>query len=210
MHVLVIGASGGTGRQLVRQGLERGHTVTAFVRKPARFDITHERLIVVRGDVLDPASLSRAVQGQDGVLCALGHKRWFPPNRILSQGTRHLVEAMQTHGVRRLVCETSLGVGDSFGRMGLYYTVFVVPFILPFYYFDKARQERVLRQSALDWVIVRPGALTNGKARGRWRHGPHVGSYLWTVRIARADTAAFMLDQLYEDTYLQRATGVAW
>jgi uncharacterized protein YbjT (DUF2867 family) len=210
MHALVVGASGRTGRELVQLGLERGHKVTAFVRNPARFELAHERLVVVRGDVLDAASLRRAVQGQDGVLCALGHKRWFPPNRILSQGTRNIVEAMQAHGVRRLVCQTSLGVGDSFGRMGLYYTLFVVPFILPFYYWDKQRQEQVVRASGLDWVIVRPGALTQGRPRGRWRHGSHVGSFLWTVRIARADTAAFMLEQLYDDTYLERAVGVAW
>ena len=210
MHILVIGASGGTGREIVRQGLERGHTVTAFVRNPARLSLAHERLVVVRGDVLDPPSLGRAVQGQDGVLCALGHKRWFPPNRILSQGTRNLVGAMQAHGVRRLVCETSLGVGDSFGRMGLYYTLFVVPFILPFYYYDKHRQERVIGASALDWVIVRPGALTNGRQCGSYQHGTRVGSFLWTVRISRADTAAFMLEQLYDDTYLRRAVGVAW
>ena len=210
MHLLVIGASGGTGRELVRQGLERGHTITAFVRSPARFPFTHERLVVVRGDVLDAASVKRAMQGQDGVVCALGHKRWFAPYRILSQGTRHLVEAMQAHGVRRLVCETSLGVGDSFGQLGLAYTLFIVPFILPFYFYDKHRQEQVIRASALDWVIVRPGALTNGRARGKWRHGRRVGNLLWTVRIARADVAAFMLDQLYDDTSLRRAVGVAW
>lgn len=210
MRILVIGASGGTGREIVRQGLERGYTVTAFVRNPARLAFTHEHLSVVRGDVLDAASLRRAVQGQDGVLCALGHKRWFPPNRILSQGTRHIVEAMQAHGVRRLVCETSLGVGDSFGRMGLYYTLFVVPFILPFYYYDKHRQEQVIRASGRDWVIVRPGALTNARKRGRWRHGPGVGSFIWTVRISRADTAAFMLEQLSDDTYVRSAVSVAW
>jgi nucleoside-diphosphate-sugar epimerase len=93
---------------------------------------------IVRGDVLDPASLDKAVRGQDAVLCALGHKRWLGPSRILSTGTAHLVQAMRAHGVRRLVCESSLGVGNSFGRMGLYYTLFVVPIILPFYFWALA------------------------------------------------------------------------
>jgi putative NADH-flavin reductase len=210
VKLLVIGATGGTGRALVAQGLERGHHVTAFVRNPARLGLEHERLAVTRGDVLDPASVEAAVRGQDAVLCALGHKRWFLPTRILSDGTRNLIGAMERQGVRRLVCETALGIDDAWGRMGLYYSLFVGTFILPFYFFDKVRQERLVRGSALDWVIVRPGALTNGAKRGRLRHGADVGHWLWTVRISRADVAAFMLDQLTDDTYLRRAVGVSW
>ncbi|HVF62344.1 MAG TPA: SDR family oxidoreductase [Thermoanaerobaculia bacterium] len=208
--LLIVGATGGTGRELVRQALERGHEVTAFARRPAKLDVRHERLTVARGDVLDPAPVEAAVRGQDAVLSALGHKRWFYPTRILSEGTRNLVGAMEREGVRRLVCGTALGVGDSFGRMGLYYTLFVGVFILPFYFYDKVRQERVIRGSALDWVIVRPGVLKNRAARGRYEHGPKVGNWLWTVRIARADVAAFMLDQLTSDEYLRQSPGVAW
>jgi uncharacterized protein YbjT (DUF2867 family) len=210
VRILVIGATGGTGRELVRQGLERGHDVTAFVRDPRRLQSSTDRLAVVRGDVLDPATLEPAMRGQDAVVCALGHKRWFYPNRILSQGTRNIVGAMQAHGVRRLVCETSLGVGDCFGRLGLYYTVFVVPFILPLYFWDKHRQETVIRGSGLDWVIVRPGALTNGPKRGRYRHGPAVGHWLWTVRVSRADVADFMLEQLSSYAYLRQSPGISW
>ncbi|MEX0878281.1 MAG: SDR family oxidoreductase [Thermoanaerobaculia bacterium] len=210
MKLLVVGATGGTGRELVAQALAAGHDVTAFVRNPARLDERNERLTVARGDVLDFASVEPAVRGQDAVLCALGHKRWFYPNRILSEGTRNLMRAMEKHSVGRFVCETSLGIGDSWGRMGLYYTLFVGIFILPFYFFDKARQERVIRGSALDWVIVRPGALTNGPKRGVYRHGPAVGSWLWTVRISRADVADFMLKQATSDAYLRQSPGVSW
>jgi len=209
MRLLIIGATGGTGRLLVAQALERGHQVTALARKPASVRLQHERLRVVGGDVLDYASVERAVRGQDAVLSALGHKRWFYPNRILSDGTRNLLRAMEALGVRRFVCETSLGVGDSRGRMGLYYTLFVIPFILPLYYWDKSRQERLIRASPLDWTIVRPGVLTNGPRRGRYRHGPRVGSWIWTVRISRTDVADFMLNQLTDDTYLRSAPGVS-
>jgi hypothetical protein len=115
---------------------------------------------------------------------------------------------METHGVRRLVCETSLGIGDSAGRMGLYYTLFVIPVILPFYFWDKTRQERVIAESDAEWVIVRPGALTNGKRRGNPRHGSRIGSVVWTVRISRPDVAGFMLDQLESDAFLRAAPGV--
>jgi putative NADH-flavin reductase len=208
MRVLIIGATGGTGRQLVSQALESGHGVTAFVRTPDRLQIRHERLTFAQGNVLGYPSLEAAVRGQDAVLSALGHKRWFYPNRILSAGTRNLVQAMETHGVRRLVCETALGIADSRGRAGLSYTLFVAPLILPFYFRDKERQEAVIRASSLDWVIVRPGALTNGPRRGVYRHGPHVGHWLWTCRISRADVAEFMLRQLTDTTYLRSCPGI--
>lgn len=210
MRVLIVGASGGTGRELVVQALEQGHRVTAFVRSPDRLRFHHERLALARGDVLDYASVERAVGGHDAVLSALGHKRWFYPNRILSEGTRHLVRAMEQQGVRRLVCETALGVGDSRGRAGLYYTLFVAPLILPFYFRDKERQESIIRTSSLDWTIVRPGMLTYGPRRGVYRHGPHVGHWLVTCRISRADVAEFMLRQLADDRYLRSSPGVCW
>src|SRR5262245_15635736 len=144
LKVLVIGATGGTGRQLVVQALERGHDVTAFARNPAALNLQHPRLRTIRGNVLDTKSADEAMRGQDVVLCALGHKRFFGPTRVLSDGTRNLLHAMSAQGVHRLVCETALGIGDSAGRMGLYYTFFVIPLILPFYFWDKTRQERLI------------------------------------------------------------------
>lgn len=209
-RLLIIGGTGGTGQELVAQALERGYEVTALVRDPARLPIADPRLTVVRGDVLDYACVEAAMRGQEAVVCALGHKRFFYPTRILSEGTRHLLRAMETHGVRRLVCETSLGIGGSAGRLGLYYTLFVVPVILPFYYWDKTRQERLIAASGLDWVVVRPGLLNHRAKRGTVRHGHEIGSFLWTVRVSRADVAAFMLDQVVDDAYLGTAPGVCW
>jgi putative NADH-flavin reductase len=209
-RVLIVGATGGTGRQLVTQALERGYTVTALVRDPSRLLVHHPQLTIVQGDVLDASSVEAAMRGQDAVVSALGHKRFFYPTRILSGGTRNILRAMDAHGVSRLVCETALGIGDSAGRMGLHYTLFVIPVILPFYFRDKARQERIIAASKADWVIARPGVLTNGDRRGRYRHGPQVGDFLSTVRISRADVAEFMLNQLVSDTYLRTAPGVCW
>ena len=209
-RVLIVGATGGTGRQLVAQALERGYAVTALVRDPARLPIEHPQLTVAQGDVLDPASVDAAMRGQDAVVSALGHGRYFHPTRILSNGTRNILHAMEAHGVSRLVCETSLGIGDGAFRMGLYYTLFVIPVILPFYFWDKTLQERVIAENNLEWVIVRPGVLTHGARRGSSRHGARVGNFFLTVRISRADVADFMLNQLASDTYLRTAPGVCW
>jgi putative NADH-flavin reductase len=209
MRVLIVGASGGTGRALVQQALARGDAVTALVRNAARLPIADPSLTVVLGDVMKPETLDAAVRGQDAVLSALGHKQWFYPTRILSIGTQNLIDAMRRHGVRRLIVETALGVGDAWWQMGLYYTLFVKVFILPFYFFDKGRQEALVRVSGLDWTLVRPGALNNGPRRGVYRQGPRVGHWLRTVRVSRADVAAFMLDQVTDHRYVGSAVGIA-
>lgn len=210
MNILVIGATGGTGREIVAQALAAGHTVTALVRNPARVKLSDPRLKVLKGNVLDYQTVESAMKGQESVLSALGHKRWFVPTSILSAGTANIIRAMRTCGVKRLICETSLSVGDSAGRLGLYYSLFVIPVIVFFYFRDKGRQEKLIKASDLDWTIVRPGQLTNGKKRGRYRHGSGIGNYLWTVRISRADVADFMLAQLTDQTYLRQTPGVAY
>ena len=209
-RVLVIGATGGTGQQLVKQALERGYEVTALVRNPTKLSFTHPQLTVVRGDVLESAAVSAAMQRQDAVLSALGHRRLFVPSRVQSDGTANVLRAMQEHGVQRFVCETALGLGNSAGRLGLFATLLFLPLVLPVYFWDKARQEQIIGASDAEWIIVRPGILTNGPKRGVYRHGENVGSYVLSGRISRADVADFMLNQLTDDTYLRKAPGLVW
>ena len=209
-RILVIGPTGGTGRELIAQALEQGYEVTALARDPAKLQGTHPNLKVLRGDVLDPSSVDAAVQGQDAVVSALGHRRLFVPSRVQSEGTRNVIRAMERHGVRRFICETGIGLGNSAGKLGLFATLFFFPVVLPIYFWDKARQEKVVAESSLDWVLVRPGVLTNGARRGVYRHGVDVGSYVLTGTIGRADVAEFMLKQLKSDHYLRRAPAILW
>jgi putative NADH-flavin reductase len=210
LRILIIGATGGTGRQLVRQALERGHQVTAFVRMPEKLEIAHASLRVMRGDVLDYASVESAMQDQNAVLSALGHKRFLGPTKILSEGTANILRAMKTCRVRRFICESSLGVGNAVGLLGLPATLLFVPLVLPFYLWDRIRQEKLIEDSDVDWVIVRPPVLTNGTRKGSYRHGPDVGSYIWPNRISRADVANFMLNQLNDDSYVGTAPGICY
>jgi putative NADH-flavin reductase len=150
MNILIIGSTGGTGRQLVIQALDRDHNVTAFARNPSKIKINHNRLKVIKGNVMNVDSLRNAMIEQNIVLCALGHKRWLYPTKILSEGTRNIIAAMKENGVKRLICETSLGLGETIGKMGIYYTFFVIPFILPFYFWDKRKQEKIIHSSDLD------------------------------------------------------------
>lgn len=208
MKLLIVGGTGGTGRELIRQAIDQGHIVTALVRNPKRLKITHQNLKSIKGDVLDPKSVQAAVAGQDAVLSTLGHKRFFIKTNILSAGTGNIIRAMEMHNVKRFICVTSLGVNNSKFKLGLYYTLFVIPVILFFYFRDKSKQENLIKNSDLDWTIVRPGQLTNGKKHNRYKHGTDVGNYILTKMISRANVADFMLSQLSDDTYLRKTPGV--
>lgn len=210
MNILIIGSTGRTGKELVKQGLERGHSVTAMARTPGKIKIRHPKLKVFQGNVLDAASLEKAVADQDAVLSALGHKRFFIKTNILSRGTSLLVSAMKKQHVSRLICITSLGINDSRYRLGLYYTLFTIPFIIYFYFRDKAKQERLIMNSNLDWTIIRPAQLTNGKKREKYRHGPGLGHYLLTKMISRADVAHFMLEELVQGRYIRGVAAITY
>jgi len=128
----------------------------------------------------------------------------------LSEGTRNIVRAMEKHGLRRLICESSLGVADSKGRLGIFYNLILVPLLLRGMFADKAAQEQLIRESSLDWVIARPSSLTNGPRKGVYRAGLDIGHWFRPTRISRADAADFMLKQLTDDTWLRKTPGVAY
>ena len=210
MRLLVFGSTGGTGRELVRQALEHGHEVTAFARRPKVLRITHERLRLVQGDALDAASVERAAKGQEAVLSALGPRLIGNPTTLLSQSARVIITAMQKHGVRRLVVESSLGVGASEGHMGRFFSWIVVPLLLRHIYADKELQERVIARSALDWTIVRPAILTNRPRTGRYRVWRDVAPTPRLACISRADVADCMLSVLVNRKTYKRAINCSY
>ena len=210
MKILIIGGSGKTGKQLVKQGLEAGHEVTVLLRKPHKLGMHDQRLIKIKGDVLKPETMDQAFKDQDAVLCSLGHKRFFIKTQILSKGTANIIRAMQKNGVKRIICITALGINDSRYKLGVYYTLFTIPFILYFYFKDKAKQERLIEQSSLDWTIVRPAQYIPGRKREKYKHGEKVGHYILTKLISRADVAHFMLNELHNSNYLHQKPGLSY
>lgn len=209
MKLLIIGGTGATGRELIKQALEQGHQLTALVRNPEKLKLAHPNLLVVKGNVLDRAAVENVVKGQDAVLSALGHKKFIVYSNILSTGTRNIASAMEKHAVQRFICISSLGIGSSRFKMGLYYTLFVIPFILAFYFLDKARQEKIIRSSKLNWTIVRPAQLTNGKLTGNYAVGENIGNYIITKLISRANVAHFMLSLLTDNRFNLKTPGIS-
>src|SRR3954464_12523989 len=159
--ILVLGATGGTGRLIVSQALARGHQVTALVRSPAKAsDLKGARLVV--GDVSDEKVVREALKGQDAVVSALGTPASpFREVTLLSTATRALVNAMKAEHVARLVCITGMGAGDSAGHGGFLFDNVIFPLLLKKVYADKNRQEAIVRDSGLDWILVRPSVLND-------------------------------------------------
>ncbi|GAB3796920.1 NAD(P)H-binding protein [Spirosoma humi] len=204
MQLLVVGATGGTGRQVVEQALQAGHFVTAFVRDPAKLSIQHPNLTLLTGDVLKPETVLPAVRRQDVVICSLG-SRPGQSDRAVAEGTRNLIAAMRRAAVQKLFVVSSLGVGTSYEEASLP-SKLIIKTLLSGVMAEKEKQEQAVRESELDWTIVRPTSLTNGPITGHYRIGEHLPfSRFDFPRISRADVAAFLLGQLDKDTYRQKA-----
>lgn len=194
---------------MVEQALEMGHEVTAFARDAAGVPVRHERLRVVTGDVTDAKAVDGAVAGRDAVLIALGHTKTSAKD-VQEVGTANIVAAMKKHGVRRVVSLTGAGVRDPKDEPKLFDRVIVAALkllqrdVLE----DAERHAGVLRESGLDWVIVRGPVLNDGPRTGEYRVG-YVGKNSGS-KISRADVADFMLKQLTDDGHLRAAPMVSY
>lgn len=208
MKIAIFGSTGGTGRELVKQALEIGYAVTAFARSSEKLDdLKHENLRIVKGDVVNYEDVEKAVEGQEAILSALGSPTLKAGDTTLSEGTKNIIKAMEVNGVNRFICETSLGVGDSYGQPGFFFTKIVVPTILKHAFADKEIQEQIIQASNLDWIIVRPGGLNNKPKTSIYRHGLDKSI---SGNISRADVAEFMLKQLKSDEYLRKTPAICY
>lgn len=201
VRVLVIGASGGTGKHVVRLLLEAGHEVTAFARNPASVAEWGDRVRVAKGEARDAASLAAAVKGCDAVVSTFG-PRSLKKDDLQQVFMRNLLAAMKAHGVRRLVNLSAWGAGDSRDTVPLIFKL-IRATILREIYRDKDRGEALLVASDLSYVNVRPGRLTDGPARGGVKaslDGKGVAQ-----SIPREDVAKFMVAQLTSDSWVRQS-----
>lgn len=209
MRVAVIGASRGVGRHIVEQALARGHEVTAAVRNPADVKLRHERLWTVACDALDKTAVAATLQEQDVVFCSLGTDS-RGPTTLYSSAAQNVLAGMRQHGVRRLVYLSNFGVADESATdfMSLMMLVLARQ-VIRHTLADHRRALEAFIHSDLEWVAVRPMALTDGPLTGRYRVDawglPHKGR-----SIARADVADFMLNQAQDDRYLKLAPAIAY
>ena len=211
MRVLVAGATGRTGRLLATGALERGHEVTALIRAPEKLGDLAGRLHVVTGDVLDGGRVSDAVDGQEAVLVALGVAMRKGDPAVNALGTLNVIRSMQRYRVRRLVVLSAGGVRQGHDpNLPWAFDRLIKPLFLKHAFADLRRMETSVRQSELDWTIVRAsGGLVDGPPRGGYRVEPGY-SIPGGRRIARADVAEFMLDQLVLRGDIAHAVAIAY
>ncbi|MFI6565286.1 NAD(P)-dependent oxidoreductase [Streptomyces sp. NPDC050534] len=210
MKLTVFGATGGIGREIVRQALDAGHEVTAVVRDPARLSVTGERLEVFRDDLAAPEAVRPAVAGRDVVLSGLG-ARSRKDAGIAARLTRTVLGAMEAEGVRRLLVVSAGPVGPAPGSEGLLDRTArgIVSTLLKDVYADLGEMEAELERSATDWTVVRPPRLQNKPVTGVYR--TVVGGFPAGGRfIARADVAHAMLAMAGDPATVKQGVGVAY
>lgn len=203
MKILVIGASQGTGALCVKAALAKGHAVTAFSRTPAKLALEHPALRKLAGDFHDAASVRSAVAGQEAVIITASPTRLSAIQEMpdfFSRGTRCCIDAMKEQGVKRLVVLTAHGVGETQRVASWFQRKFLIGGLLKGFFHDHDVQERLVRESGLDFVIARPTRLTNGKARGKYVRTADVIGVPST--LSRADLADFLVEACESPTWL--------
>jgi putative NADH-flavin reductase len=203
-RLLLLGATGLTGQQLLAQAIEQGHEITALVRDASKLSVEPSGLRIVIGSSTDPGVVDDALEGRDAVLCALCTRS---PKSLVScdlmiASMRALVPSMKRRGVNRVVVESALGVGQSAEHAPRAMRIAFATMLRQVGK-DKAKAEKYLRASDLDWTIVYPPSLTNGPGTGDYRRGEAL-QLKGVPKISRADVAHFMLSQLDDASYSRR------
>ena len=205
MKILVIGAGGKTGRAIIEQALAAGHEVTAFVRKADEYKVANVR--VVEGDATDSIAMEAAVLGQDAVLDTIGGKTPYKETTLETSAANTIIKAMQHNSVHRLVVTSMFGEGDGKANAPVYMHLLAATFLRGASK-DKAAMELAVRSSGLDWVILRPGNLTDDPGTGKVQvFDAETGGK--AHKITRADLATFMLAQVASNQYLHQSVTIA-
>ncbi len=203
MKILILGSTGRTGQELVKQALGKNYEVTALARDAAKLNVKHERLTVVEGNVLDKELLMKTAEGKDAVLSALGTGKSLKSGDLISNSVSLLVPAMNKKKVKRLIFLSAFGVGQTFEQASFIQKL-AFRLFLKNIYADKSKGDERIRNSNLDWTIVYAVLLTNKPLKGKYQAGEKLPMN-GLPKISRADVADFMLRQLTDSTFVKKA-----
>ena len=203
MKVLILGSTGRTGQELVKQAIDQGHVVTAFVRDPTKMNLSHEKLTIAEGNVLHKAQLLRAIEDKDAVLSALGSGKSLKSHDLVTNAVNLLVPAMEKANIQRLIFLSAFGVGETYLQANMLQRIIFKTFLKNIYA-DKGRAEVLIRASNLDWTFVYPVVLTDGPLTGKYQVGENL-QMKGMPKISRADVAEFMLQQLTGTATIRKA-----
>lgn len=215
-RILVVGATGGTGRATIQELVELGHHVTAFSRNAEPVAETSDLVTAFNGDATNPDDVDRAVRGHDAVIVTLGiaenpfRVRFLgtarTPIDVRSAGTRNVIAAMQKHGVRRLVVQSSYGVGESRDKLrfvdGLFFGLLLKPQIA-----DTEVQELEVRESGVDWILAQPVHLTDDETNDMPFASADGEVREW--KISRQSVARFLARAIDGQDYVGRSVALS-
>lgn len=204
MKIIVFGATGGVGRLVVKQALEEGFDVTAFVRTPDKLKATDDRLTVVQGDAFHVEQVAAAIAGHDAVVSCLGSNQGMKKSEDLRTMAKNIVAGMQQHGVKRIVYTASAGINDELPGIGGKVMMGVLKQVL----IDHRAAVDAIEEAGVDYTIVRPMGLTNDSFSGKYREA-ETGVPGKSRTIPRADVAHFILKALGDATYENKSIGIA-
>jgi len=207
MKIIVFGATGTIGQHVIKQAVDDGHQVTAFARDTTKIELNDPKILKVTGDVMNPSSIAESISGHDVVIVVLGAGR---KGGVRAVGTRNIINAMKAHDMKRLICQSSLGVGDSRINLNFFWKYIMFGLLLRPAYADHELQEQYVRESELDWTIVRPAAFTDGNRTGEYHHGILAIEESPLLKISRADVADFLLKQVSDLRYLHQSPGLSY
>lgn len=199
MKIAIIGGTRGIGKALVERSLEEEFEVAVLARDPGKVSLTSPLLELVQGDVRDPEAVQSIVKGKDAVCSCIGVPITFKPVDLFSIAAKNIVAALHQHPNQKYIAVTGIGAGETKGHGGFLYDAIFKPLLLRTIYEDKDREEAVIRESGLEWLIVRPAGLTNGERTGRYRVINDLAG-VTSKRISRRDVADFIVTQLKDPT----------
>ena len=205
MRIAIFGASGKAGIEVVKQALEKHHKVTAIVRNPDKLLLKHDLLTIVSGDVFNKPSVRDAVEGQDAVICCLGSGTDLGKTNVRSTGTSNIISAMQKNKVKRLIAISAMGVAQSWNDLSRF-NKFIFAVLMKSTRVDHEAQEIAIKQSGLDWTIIRPSGLTDMAKTGIYEVGERIRAE--TSKISRADVADLILKELEQKKMVGKAVTI--
>ncbi len=202
MNLLILGARGATGQEIVNQALEGGHHVTALARDPSKLGQRHENLAIIKGNVLNENDIENALNDKDAVISALGVGKSLNAHDLMTDAAGILIPAMNKKNVRRLILISAFGVGPTYDQASF---IQRIAFRLPLrnVYADKLKADEQIKKSDLDWTLIYPVYMTNKPRTGNYQIGEKF-KMKGFPKISRADVADFIVRQLTESTYVKR------
>ena len=204
MKLVVFGATGKTGQEIVKQSLAQGYEVTAFVRDSSTITLEHGDLNIMTGDIYEFTMVKQAIQGQDAVICSLGTSE-LGKTTVRSEGTANIIRAMKENHVKRLVVISAMGVAESWSTLSFVNKLFFAT-LLRNAREDHEKQEVIVKESNLDWTIIRPSGLTDTPLTESYDLGENILAK--TSQISRADVAHAIIIEVRENTFLHKAVTI--